>query len=562
MSSLNKEIKLSQDLFDNDKWHSIRYDDQSGIIGYIGSIGILSIDEMGNRCIGEKYKPYNWQARPSVSGNIVKNGKKFWLVYHRVVVAVALGIYYIDTDPNVLYIKHVDNNMSNNCINNLQVFEKVSQVYQKFETLTNIPVRPVVPPPSIDVATERMEALTKLGINQTMPTKLYDNDNYIPLHYNHTSGVILYVSDNNILYLSEYGRKVLGHEYNVVEPTTADDGYKIFATKKNRVDYNFRVNRVKVAAALGIAYSDLDTKLEVHTKDFNIDNNLISNLQLFTKKQNAEINGDHNKHKYKDMNKFNIKPVKVVDENDNVKLEYDSLDEASEYTKNTKTVIMNAIHDKTWLQFKINGEDGEEDDEFKGQWRYGEQEYTGKIKKLDQAKVWYDLVNPKTGNIVQGYQISDNLILKLPTGRYTEGSVKKDPRRIYFRIKGQASCVDTRWGEASKTKAALPIKIHMAHNNNNYENVTVDSVRQATARENNVEARGKKVIARFHEIIKAPIIYDCIKDAADANNLSGTTLATALREKRAYYNGIKYDYYEDLMIPSGPKQILPIKLKK
>lgn len=347
------------------------------------------------------------------------------------------------------------------------------------------------------------------------------------------SGVVLYVGKEGILSVNEFSKKACGQPYELLKFSEDSDGYLRIGTRKGELKLQRIVHRIIVAASLGATYNDLDG-LEIDHKDNNRKNNSIDNLQLLTHEDHARKTARENARKFANLNELNIKPV-----NENLLEKFENLERASEVLMQNYNSA-DAIREDQECSYV-----DDKDQVLQCRRKYGAFNYKGQTKKLEDAKEWFDLIDPNNGKKIEGYHISDNLILKLPTGRYTEGSQKADTRRFEFRVKGKRH-PDTRWGQASKTGKAVPKHLVIAHNNNNYTNVTVETIRAATSQQNNIESHGKKILVRFDDRTKPTITYDSISLAAEAHGLVYNTLCCALRENRAYFAGVRFLYFMDV----------------
>jgi len=106
--------------------------------------------------------------------------------------------------------------------------------------------------------------------------------------------------------------------------------------------------------------------------------------------------------------------------------------------------------------------------------------------------------------------------------------------------------MDTRWGEASRTGQAIPDNLVMAHNDNNYHKVTMDTVRADTSRNNNIDTWGKKVLVRYEKENRS-VTYNSIVEAAEAHGIAPSTLRNALRKYSFYcFNDVRFLYFVDI----------------
>jgi hypothetical protein len=543
--SLDKgEIALPLDLFENKKkYYPLVFDKEKGIIAYVGHDGIYTIGDIGLKLLGETASPYKITPRKGrqVELTINKDGEKFNCIkIKRVNVAIALKVLYKDTEN--LDIRTRDGNAHNVDISNLRYFQGIY-------VPTKHSFEPIIIDPKVTSISElllksaeardRINKMAAASYSQKMPTQHFDGMELYPFQDDVNSGVIFYVGKEGILSCEEYAKKIMGIKYNVINPYIGSDGYMMVSTKKGMNDFQFRLSRLKVCVALEANYRDFDQNLEVDHIDQNIMNNSIHNLHILTKKDHAAKTLAFNRSKLVNANSFNIKPVELVTTDGDVLRSYSSLDEAAEKMNVTKDKIKNYIsQDKTSI-YTVD------DKSIECRWEYSIQPYIGETKLIDDAKIWYDLVSPDTGEKFPGYKISNNFILELPTGRLSEGIRKSyDTRRWEFRVKKNRHA-DTRWGEASRLGRAIPKELDMAHTNNQYDKVTMDTVRLTTHTDNMNDTVAKKVVAIWNDRSQDPKTYASIKLAADAHGIRPSTLGSALRENRATYKGITFRYRKD-----------------
>lgn len=543
--SLDKgEVALPLDLFsDKKQYYPLVFDKEKGIIAYVGYDGIYTIGDIGLKLLGETASPYTITPREGrqVELAIIKDGEKFNCIkVKRAHVAIALKVTYTDTEA--LDIRTRDGNPHNVDISNLRYFQgRYVSAKHSFEPIIIDPKFPTIQELQLKStqAKDRINKMVSASYSQKMPTKHFENTELFPFRDDINSGIIFYVGKEGILSCEEYAKKIMGIKYKIINPYVGSDGYIMVSTKKGMKDFQFRLSRLKVCVALEANYRDFDQNLEVDHIDQNIMNNSIHNLNILTKKDHAAKTVAYNRAKLVNANSFNIKPVELVSTDGDVLKSYSSLREAMEKMGVAENTIKNYICQNKISTYIINGESIE------CKWEYSIQPYIGETKLIDDAKIWYDLVSPDTGEKFPGYKISNNFILELPTGRLTEGIRKShDTRRWEFCVKKNRHA-DTRWGEASRLGKAIPKELDMAHKNNQYHKVTMDTVRQTTHGDNMNDTVAKKVIATWDDRSQDPKIYPSIKLAGEAHGIRPTTLSTALRENRAKFNGITFRYRRD-----------------
>lgn len=525
--TVGTEISIPADFFANKKYYPV-LTRKLGLIAYIGEEGVYSLKEFGNLQNGRTCTTATPTIRPTHQDptySMTKNKVKGTYRHVYMLAGSVLQIPYEDAEKQ--YPIALDNDHKNLSHKNWIITIRQQVSCEKTQLGAKISVSKV--PVYKSSVQERIDAMVNLGENQKMPTTLFEGDAFYPLRETSDSDIVLYVGREGIMSVPQYALKMAGQPYKFLN-YIVENNYHVVSTRVGTSTLKYRVNRVLVAAALSVSYSDLDPqKYQVDHIDKASQNDSIYNLHLLTFKDHAAKTSRQNRQNHHKLNQQNVKPVNLVDPSGNILRSFPSLDALClTYQGYTKIAFKNIIQKKKYIYLSVNGT------REKCQLVYGIPPYCGKAKLLEDVTEWFDLRNPETGAVVPGYQISDNLIFRLPTGRLTQGKRKADSRRFAFGLRGKTRChVDTRWGQASWSGQAVDRNLDMAHNDNNYSNVNRSTLRPTTHADNMADSHGKTVILKFINGSKSDIVYRSRVLAAKENNIGVSRLRNALKYSKS-----------------------------
>lgn len=272
------EIPLPTTIFDNDCWYPFKHNSIDGIIAYVGSEGVISVNEYGKKALGLTYSCYKPLLRKTGNVNITFS-KKNWCTYYRIIATIALQVEYADTES--LQVEFRDGNRNNVTIQNMLLRGTIipGGIPTPMPKIIEDQAKQKLVPPNPQVSKDIVETLIKLGSKQKLPTDLFTGSDYFPLHIDQNSGVIIYVGKDGVLSVDEYGKKIIGHQHAFLTPHSDLDGYKIISVTRNSTKYNFKLNRLLVAATLGITLSDI-SNYDVIYRDKDGSQTDINNMRL------------------------------------------------------------------------------------------------------------------------------------------------------------------------------------------------------------------------------------------------------------------------------------------
>ena len=239
--------------------------------------------------------------------------------------------------------------------------------------------------------------------------------------------------------------------------------------------------------ALGVPYKALEG-LHIDHIDQNKSNNIITNLNVLTQ-------ADHNKKTALDNPhigeligpRTNKQVVQKTLAGELVKV-FPSAREGSRFYKKFDDWVSQRItkYDSKTSHRDANGI------WYCTKWEYtGEYDYSPELRIKIIAAEWHSVYNPRTGAPVPAYKISHNGLLFQSTGRITEGHLRTDE---YWEMSIHSETFKSHHlMMAAKIKGKIPEGMVVCHNGDIRTNVTMDTLRLGTRKDNTEEAIGIKV---------------------------------------------------------------------
>lgn len=293
-----------------------------------------------------------------------------------------------------------------------------------------------------------------------------------PVRDTPTGEICFRVSNDGIITEASYEKALRLGKAVIAGQGHTREGYVVFTSNgKYRLEH-----RLRMAAALGVAYQELQG-LEVDHRDQNRrHDNSLSNLQLLTLQQHRQKTHRDHPNMGKKTGAKQTKQVQQLALDGTLIRTFDSLKQARH-----ETGIIHISDAARGIHRKMAGG---------FRWRFTGQPTDKDIAELAQKATEWKPVRLPCGTLLPQLQVSDNQLLRTSRGVITRG--KKTDRGYYMWFIRHTSYLahEVLWCSWYGT---IPRDKLIMHTGDDRENVTIRTLKLGTERENAIEAHGVRI---------------------------------------------------------------------